>query len=56
MIISPVEGGENHLWLLKRLAGLIEIPQFQAELQMQKDAQSAFNVICKYEEILSAKS
>jgi PTS system fructose-specific IIC component/PTS system nitrogen regulatory IIA component len=55
MIISPMEDSERHLRLLKHLAGLIEIPQFQIELQSQKDPQSAYKVICKYEEMLSVE-
>jgi len=55
MIISPVEDSDNFLWMLKHLAQLIEIPLFQTELRSQKDPQSAFNVICKFEETLSGK-
>jgi PTS system fructose-specific IIC component/PTS system nitrogen regulatory IIA component len=53
MIISPVneEVSDDFLWLLKHLAQLIEIPMFQTELQEQKDPQSAFNIICKFEEM-----
>jgi len=55
MIISPIEDPDNHLRLLKHLAKLIEIPQFQAELQSQKDPQSAFAVVRKFEKILSVR-
>jgi PTS system fructose-specific IIC component/PTS system nitrogen regulatory IIA component len=55
MIISPIDDSDNFLWMLKHLAQLIENPQFQAELQLQKDPQSAFNVICKFEDTLSGK-
>jgi PTS system fructose-specific IIC component/PTS system nitrogen regulatory IIA component len=55
MIVSPIEDSDNFLWLLKHLAQLIEIPQFLIELQQQKDPQSAFNVICKFEDTLSGK-
>jgi PTS system fructose-specific IIC component/PTS system nitrogen regulatory IIA component len=54
MIISPIEDSEKHLRLLKHLAELMENPQFQIELQIQKDPQSAYKIIGKYEEILSA--
>ena len=54
MIISPLEDSEKYLRLLKHLAELIEIPQFQAELQAQKDPQSAYKIIRKFEEMLSA--
>jgi len=53
MIISPMEDSEKYLRLLKHLAELMEIPQFQTELQSQKDPQSAFKVIRKFEEMLS---
>jgi PTS system fructose-specific IIC component/PTS system nitrogen regulatory IIA component len=56
MIISPMEDSERHLRLLKHLAELMEIPQFQIELQSQKDPQSAYRVIRKYEELLSAEN
>ena len=54
MIISPMEDSEKYLRLLKHLAELMEISEFQIELQAQKDPQSAFKVIRKYEELLSA--
>jgi len=56
MIISPMEDSEKYLRLLKHLAELMEIPQFQIELQAQKDPQSAFKVIRKFEEMLSAQN
>jgi len=56
MIISPLEDSEKYLRLLKHLAELMEIPQFQSELQTQKDSQSAFKVIRKYEEMLAAQN
>ena len=55
LIISPMEDSERHLRLLKHLAELMEIPQFQMELQSQKDPQSAYKVLCKYEEMLSVE-
>ncbi|MDR0321247.1 MAG: PTS sugar transporter subunit IIA [Treponema sp.] len=55
MIISPVEDSGDHLRLLKHLSALVEIPQFKTELQAQKDAQSAFNVIQKFEEMFFAE-
>jgi len=56
MIISPLEDSEKHLRLLKHLAELIEIPQFQTELQAQRDPQSAFKIIRKFEELLAAQN
>jgi PTS system fructose-specific IIC component/PTS system nitrogen regulatory IIA component len=55
MIISPQEDSENQLRILKHLAILVENPQFQIELQSQKDPQSAYKVICKYEDMLAAQ-
>jgi len=54
MIISPLEDSEKYLRLLKHLAELIEIPQFQNELLVQKDSQSACKIIRKFEEMLSS--
>jgi len=56
MIISPMEDSEKYLRLLKHLAELMEIPQFQNELQSQRDPQSAFRVIRKFEEMLAEES
>jgi PTS system fructose-specific IIC component/PTS system nitrogen regulatory IIA component len=56
MIVSPMEDSEKYLRLLKHLAELMEIPQFQVELQSQKDPQSAFRVIRKFEEMLADES
>jgi PTS system fructose-specific IIC component/PTS system nitrogen regulatory IIA component len=55
MLISPIEDSEKYLRLLKHLAELIEIPQFQLELQAQKDSGGAFKVIRKFEELLSTQ-
>ena len=54
MLVAPQKDSEKHLRILKRLAELLENPQFSAELQTQKDAQGAYKVICKYEDILVA--
>ena len=56
LIISPLEDSEKHLRLLKHLAELMEIPQFQTELQSQKDPQGAYRIIRKFEEMLSGNS
>jgi PTS system fructose-specific IIC component/PTS system nitrogen regulatory IIA component len=56
MIISPMEDSEKYLRLLKHLAELVENPQFQVDLQEQKDQQSAHKIICKYEELLSVEN
>jgi len=54
MIIAPYKDTEIHLKILKRLAELLENPQFYVDLQSQKDPQSAYKVICKYEDVLTA--
>jgi PTS system fructose-specific IIC component/PTS system nitrogen regulatory IIA component len=55
LFVFPIDDTQEHLLLLKHLAELIEIPRFQTELQSQKDPQSAFNVICKFEDMFSGK-
>ena len=54
MIMAPQKDSEKHLRILKRLAELLENPQFYIDLQTQKDAQAAYKVICKYEDMLTA--
>jgi len=51
-----MEDSEKYLRLLKHLAELMEIPQFQTELQGQKDPQSAYKIIRKYEEMLAVEN
>jgi PTS system fructose-specific IIC component/PTS system nitrogen regulatory IIA component len=51
MIFAPQKDSEKHLRLLKRLAELLENPQFYMDLLSQRDPQGAYNVICKYEDI-----
>jgi PTS system fructose-specific IIC component/PTS system nitrogen regulatory IIA component len=53
MVISAPDDTEKHLRFLKHLSYLIGIPQFQIELVSQKDSQGAFDVIRKFEQILS---
>jgi PTS system fructose-specific IIC component/PTS system nitrogen regulatory IIA component len=54
MILAPPKDSEKHLRLLKRLAGLLDNPQFYTELVAQTDPQAANGVIKKYEEIFIA--
>jgi PTS system fructose-specific IIC component/PTS system nitrogen regulatory IIA component len=54
MIVAPQRDSEKHLRILKRLAELLENPQFYTDLQAQKDAQGAYKVMCKYEDVLIA--
>ncbi|MCL2209487.1 MAG: PTS sugar transporter subunit IIA [Treponema sp.] len=55
MVISPMEESNEYLRLLKHIANLLEISQFQNELRSQADAIGVYNVICKYEKTLTAK-
>ena len=54
MLLSPQKDAEMHLRLLKRLAGLLDNPQFYADLVAQTDSQGAYGVIKKYEEMFIA--
>jgi len=54
MMVAPLKDTEKHLRLLKRIAELLENPQFIIDLQSQKDIQGAYKVICKYEDMLIA--
>ncbi|GHV01899.1 hypothetical protein FACS189485_01140 [Spirochaetia bacterium] len=55
MILAPPEDSEKHLRVLKRMAELLENPQFYMELLPQKDTQGAYQVICKYEDLFLNK-
>ena len=52
MIIAPFKDTEIHLRVLKRLAELLENPQFYLDLQSQTNSAGAHKVIRKYEDIL----
>jgi mannitol/fructose-specific phosphotransferase system IIA component (Ntr-type) len=54
LMLAPQKDSEKHLRLLKRLAELLDNPQFYTDLVAQKDAASAHNVIRKYEDVLIA--
>jgi len=54
MIMAPLDDTETHLRILKRMAELLENPEFSIDLQSQKDSQGAYRVICKYEDKLIA--
>jgi len=53
MIVTPQKDTEKHLRILKRLAELLDNPQFYIDLQSQRDPQSAHRVISKYENLLT---
>ncbi|MDR0654820.1 MAG: PTS sugar transporter subunit IIA [Treponema sp.] len=54
MVLVPEKDMEKHLRILKRLAGLLENPQFYIDLQAQKDPKGAWSVIRKYEDMFIA--
>jgi PTS system fructose-specific IIC component/PTS system nitrogen regulatory IIA component len=54
MLIAPDKDSEKHLRILQRLAELLGNPQFSQDLQTQRDQQSAYKIICKYEDMLIA--
>ena len=54
MLLAPRADSEMHLRLLKRLAELLDNPQFFMELLAQSDPQGANRIIKKYEDIYIA--
>jgi PTS system fructose-specific IIC component/PTS system nitrogen regulatory IIA component len=54
MVLIPQKDTEKHLRILKRMAELLENPQFYIELVAQRDPQGAYNIIRKYEDVLIA--
>jgi len=54
LILAPKTETEYHLRILKRLAELLQDPQFFTDLASQNDPAAANSVIKKYENILTA--
>ena len=54
MMVAPQKNTEIHLRILRRLSELLKNPQFYIDLQSQRDSQSAYKIICKYEDMLIA--
>ena len=54
MLLAPQTDSEKHLRLLKRMAALLDNPQFYAELLAQNDPKSAQAIIRKYEDMFIA--
>jgi PTS system fructose-specific IIC component/PTS system nitrogen regulatory IIA component len=52
LILTPEKDTEKHLKALKRLAELLDNPQFYTDLVVQNTAQGAHGIIKKYEDIL----
>ncbi|MDR1787473.1 MAG: PTS sugar transporter subunit IIA [Treponema sp.] len=54
MLLAPEKDSEIHLRLLKRLAGLLDDPQFYTDMIAQTSPTGANGVIKKYEDIVLA--
>jgi PTS system fructose-specific IIC component/PTS system nitrogen regulatory IIA component len=54
MVLTPLSSAEKHLRILKRLAEMLENPQFFTDLVSQSDPSQANAIIKKYENILTA--
>jgi PTS system fructose-specific IIC component/PTS system nitrogen regulatory IIA component len=54
MMLAPQKDSEIHLRLLKRLASLLDNPEFYTELVAQTDPAAANGIIRKYENLLIA--
>jgi PTS system fructose-specific IIC component/PTS system nitrogen regulatory IIA component len=52
LILAPEKDSELHLRLLKRLAELLDNPQFYTDLVAQNNVQDAYGILKKYEDIL----
>jgi PTS system fructose-specific IIC component/PTS system nitrogen regulatory IIA component len=52
MVLAPQKDTEQHLRLLKRLAELLDNPQFYTDLVAQGDARKVYEIIKKYEDML----
>ncbi len=53
MILTSCEDFSMHLRILKRLAILLENPDFYRSLLDQKDPEGAYKTICKFEDMLT---
>jgi PTS system fructose-specific IIC component/PTS system nitrogen regulatory IIA component len=51
MVLIPEKDTEKHLLVLKRIAELLENPQFYRDITTQRDPQGAYKVIKKYEDV-----
>jgi PTS system fructose-specific IIC component/PTS system nitrogen regulatory IIA component len=54
MLLAPEKDSEQHLRLLKRLAGFLDNPLFYTELLSQPDSQNAHRIIKRYEDVFIA--
>jgi PTS system fructose-specific IIC component/PTS system nitrogen regulatory IIA component len=53
MILAPQKDSEKHLRVLQRLAELLADPEFFTNLVVQKDTQGVYEILKKYEDLLS---
>ncbi|MDR0908996.1 MAG: PTS sugar transporter subunit IIA [Spirochaetaceae bacterium] len=51
MMVAPKQDSEAHLRELKRLASVLDNPNFYTEMALQRSPQTAFAVLKKYEDI-----
>jgi PTS system fructose-specific IIC component/PTS system nitrogen regulatory IIA component len=54
LLLAPQKDSEIHLRLLKRLAELLDNPQFYTDLVAQTDTAAAAGIVKKYEDIIVA--
>jgi PTS system fructose-specific IIC component/PTS system nitrogen regulatory IIA component len=54
LLLVPEHENERHLRALKRVAELLDQPNFYDDMLAQKTAKSAWDVLKKYEEIVTA--
>jgi PTS system fructose-specific IIC component/PTS system nitrogen regulatory IIA component len=54
MVLGPTGDSEKHLKVLQRMAELLANPQFFSEIAAQRDVQSVYKVLKKYEELSAA--
>jgi PTS system fructose-specific IIC component/PTS system nitrogen regulatory IIA component len=52
LILTPEKDSETHLRLLKRLATLLDDPQFYTDLALSSDAREVYEIIKKHEDML----
>lgn len=56
LVLGPSGDSEKHLQVLQRMAELLANPQFFTDLAAQKDAQSVYGILKKYEDMLIASA
>jgi PTS system fructose-specific IIC component/PTS system nitrogen regulatory IIA component len=53
LVLAPPQDSETHLLVLQRLSELLSDPRFTNDLIGQSDAQGAYSVIKRYEDMLT---